>query len=297
MKMPFRDDLSALETRRASLERELAGIRERKRELAELDEREKQLERELQEAAAVLGSMPGANPPPAASLLDNVRVASPCDASWDEMEGNGRVRYCLRCEKNVYNVSGMPREEAEELLRSRGELCVRLYRRTDDTVLTTDCPVGVEARRSKNRRLALAAIGGSLIATGAGAFAAAEGNAGACRRMGGTGYPAMEQGFEYLTPDDFPSIEEGVVVGRLAGSTAPSDDVLDSTKLSNASPSSHSAQTSSSSQTSNASSSSSSSQTSNASSSSNAAPTSPKAQTSPVWKEPLRERYRGRIIK
>ncbi|WP_394849007.1 hypothetical protein LZC95_16340 [Pendulispora brunnea] len=173
MKMPFRDDLSALETRRATLERELSEIRERKRELTGLEEREKQLERQLQEARAVLADMPGASPP-VPSLLDNVRVASPCDAPWDEMEGNGRVRFCLRCERNVYNLSAMPREEAEELLRSRGDLCIRLYRREDETILTSDCPVGLQMRRSQRRRLALVALGGGLLATGAGAFAAAE---------------------------------------------------------------------------------------------------------------------------
>jgi len=174
--MPFRDDLSALETRRATLERELSEIRERKRELTGLEEREKQLERQLQEARAVLADMPGASSLASErpSLLDNVRVASPCDAPWDEMEGNGRVRFCLRCERNVYNLSAMPREEAEELLRSRGDMCIRLYRRDDETVITSDCPVGMQMRRAQRRRLALVALGGGLLATGAGAFAAAE---------------------------------------------------------------------------------------------------------------------------
>jgi len=216
--MPFRDDLSALETRRASLERELSDIRERKRELVELDEREKKLERELQDTTAVLGSLPNAPPRPPESLLDSVRVASPCDAQWDEMEGNGRVRFCLRCEKNVYNVSAIPRDEAEELLRSRGDLCVRLFRRADDTVITSDCPVGVETRRTRNRRLALAAIGGSLIATGAGALAAAEV---APDDYGTSSASGMEQqGFESVTPDDFAPPDEGVVMGYL-GEIAP----------------------------------------------------------------------------
>lgn len=107
------------------------------------------------------------------SLLDNVRIASPCPAKWDEMIGDDRVRYCGQCTKNVYNLSAMPREEAEALLRAGYErdapggegICVRIYRRADGTVLTTDCPDGV---RRKKRRLAIfGAVGAGLMAAGA----------------------------------------------------------------------------------------------------------------------------------
>jgi len=163
MKMPFRDDLSALEARRETLERDLSEIRKQKRELAGLDQREKELEHALQETNTVLTGMGGACGERKKSLLDNVRIAAPCPASWDDMVGNGRVRFCLQCEKNVYNLSAMPREEAEELLRSRGDVCVRLYRRADDTIITSDCPVGVKIRRAKQRRSALLGIGGAVF--------------------------------------------------------------------------------------------------------------------------------------
>jgi hypothetical protein len=118
-----------------------------------------------------------------ASLLDNVRIASPCSAKWDEMIGDDRVRYCGQCTKNVYNLSAMPREEAEALLRAGsprpgarrsvderdaqgGEgVCVRLYRRADGTVLTADCPDG--ARRKKRRLAIFGAVGAGLMAAGA----------------------------------------------------------------------------------------------------------------------------------
>lgn len=51
---------------------------------------------------------------------------------------------------NVYNLSSLSRGEANELIRrSEGRLCVRLFRRTDGTVLTRDCPVGVRALARK----------------------------------------------------------------------------------------------------------------------------------------------------
>jgi len=75
--------------------------------------------------------------------LKNIRIASPCSANWDEMFGNERKRFCRDCKLNVYNLSGMTRKEAEDLIRSsEGRLCVRFYRRPDGSILTQDCPVG-----------------------------------------------------------------------------------------------------------------------------------------------------------
>ena len=77
------------------------------------------------------------------SPLDNIRVASPCPANWNAMSGDGRKRFCGECKLHVYNLSGMTRYDAENLLRlSEGRLCVRYYQRADGTILTADCPVG-----------------------------------------------------------------------------------------------------------------------------------------------------------
>jgi hypothetical protein len=84
--------------------------------------------------------------------LQTIQVASPCQVSWDQMTGDERTRFCPECQLHVYNLSALSRPEAEELLRrTEGRLCVRLYRRADGTVLTSDCPVGLRALR---RRLA-----------------------------------------------------------------------------------------------------------------------------------------------
>lgn len=67
--------------------------------------------------------------------LDTIRVATPCRASWEEMEGDGRVRFCSACRRNVYNLSNMTRPEAEDLVRqSEGRTCVRFYQREDGTI-------------------------------------------------------------------------------------------------------------------------------------------------------------------
>jgi hypothetical protein len=95
--------------------------------------------------------------------LDNIRIASPCSANWDEMFGEDRKRFCGDCKLNVYNLSGMTRRDAENLLiASEGRLCVRYYRRADGTVLTRDCPVGWQAVKKRVSRVAAAAF--SMIA-------------------------------------------------------------------------------------------------------------------------------------
>ncbi len=82
--------------------------------------------------------------------IENIRVASPCTASWDRMEGDERVRFCGSCQKSVYNLSALNRLEAEQLVAEKeGRLCVRYYQRADGKVLTSDCPVGLQAVRRK----------------------------------------------------------------------------------------------------------------------------------------------------
>ncbi len=75
--------------------------------------------------------------------LENIRIAQPCRADWSRMTGDERARFCGSCHKNVYDISRMTREDAHNLIAEKeGNVCVRLYRRPDGTVITSDCPVG-----------------------------------------------------------------------------------------------------------------------------------------------------------
>jgi hypothetical protein len=145
--MAYRDEIDALAHRHAALERDVA---DRTRELEE--------SRRLLDDARARARLP---------VLDNLRVASPCAADWSRMTGDDRARHCDDCNKTVYNLSGMTRDEAHALLRERGDLCARFYRRADGTILTADCTVGVSRRR--RRRIVVAgaavAVAGALLAT------------------------------------------------------------------------------------------------------------------------------------
>jgi hypothetical protein len=158
--MAYRDDADALRAHRDRLSAELEDAR---RAVAEASERAKSVKKLEADLAAVESKLAGfarsGRPGPS---LEDVRIAAPCSASWDDMKGDDRVRFCGKCEKNVYNLSAMPRQEAEALLADRAGICVRLYKRADGTVLTEDCPVGVKRRRRV--RLAIATVGGGIMA-------------------------------------------------------------------------------------------------------------------------------------
>lgn len=84
------------------------------------------------------------------NTLDHVRIAAPCKADWDQMMGNERVRFCSQCTLNVYNLSSMTRSDAESLIaRTEGRLCIRFYRRSDGSIITKDCPIGLRAIRRR----------------------------------------------------------------------------------------------------------------------------------------------------
>jgi hypothetical protein len=92
--------------------------------------------------------------------LNNIKIASPCPADWNQMIGDERKRFCGSCNLNVYNLSGMSQTDAESLLmNSEGRICVRFFRRADGTVLTKDCPVGWAKVKQKISRTATAAFG------------------------------------------------------------------------------------------------------------------------------------------
>jgi hypothetical protein len=79
------------------------------------------------------------------------------------MMGDERVRFCRQCSLNVYNLSSMSRGEAERLIsNAEGRLCIRYYKRSDGTVLTRNCPVGLRAIRRRLSRAASATLSAVL---------------------------------------------------------------------------------------------------------------------------------------
>jgi len=97
------------------------------------------------------------------SILNQVRIASPCNARWEDMSGDDRSRFCQHCQKHVFNLSAMSRAEAEQLVREKdGKFCGRFYQRRDGRMLTGNCPVG--QRRYRNRLVKFCAAGFAALA-------------------------------------------------------------------------------------------------------------------------------------
>lgn len=93
--------------------------------------------------------------------LEHARIASPCPANWEQMSGDDRVRFCELCNLHVYNIARLTRKEAESLIaNTEGRLCARLFRRSDGTIITKDCPIGLRAIRRR-----VAKVAGAVFAT------------------------------------------------------------------------------------------------------------------------------------
>lgn len=120
----------------------------------------------------------------ALTVLDAIEIAAPCHASWEDMKGSDRLRFCGLCQKNVYNLSAMTRAEAVDLIEAaEGRFCGRLFRRADGTVLTADCPVGLkeQARRAARRAFAAGLYLVVMVVLGALSFFAGRSLAGGDR--------------------------------------------------------------------------------------------------------------------
>jgi len=147
----------------------------------------------------------------------HLRIASPCKAPWENMDGDERVRFCRECNRNVYNLSAMTEREAQRVVAEReGRLCVRFYQRRDGTVLTSDCPVG--AKRSffvSGARAALAVAG---VAAGITALSACDSAQGDPVRMGEPlmGTPPVEDWDAGTSHPDDPEHPEELIMGDIA---------------------------------------------------------------------------------
>ena len=169
--MSYRDDVQALHDRKEALERQLATIRAKQRETEQLSKEADAIAKELEHTYARINTSKGASKR-SLPLLQRIYVASPCNVPWESMQGDDHVRHCASCDKDVFDLSSLTRDEAEKLLiEKKGKLCAQYYRRADGTVLTADCEVGV-AKKKKARRKA-AVVAGAFAAAAAGALAGA----------------------------------------------------------------------------------------------------------------------------
>lgn len=110
---------------------------------------------------------PAPRPKSRLPLLERFTKRTPCKASWSDMAGDDRARYCGACRKSVYDLAAMSEDEAEGFLAHHlddQEAGVRLYRRPDGRVLTSDCPRAADRRHARRVGLAVFVATGALVA-------------------------------------------------------------------------------------------------------------------------------------
>lgn len=60
------------------------------------------------------------------------KIAKPCPANWDDMQGDDKRRFCEHCQLHVHNLSAMPLKEQREVLTSKNEhKCITYIASTD----------------------------------------------------------------------------------------------------------------------------------------------------------------------
>ncbi|NVB83911.1 MAG: hypothetical protein HOV81_36385 [Kofleriaceae bacterium] len=192
--MSYRNDVDALAARHDALAAEVAA-----------KSRELDSTRQLLDEAKAKARLP---------VLPNIRVASPCHADWTAMTGDERVRACAQCNKNVYNLSEMTRDEAEALIVSReGRLCVRYYQRTDGTILLKDCSVGITQRRK--RRVIAAGAAALLAGGGLFMFLRSRGDDAPSSRISVATEPESLMGVVAVRPETVPQPEVEAMQGQM----------------------------------------------------------------------------------
>jgi hypothetical protein len=197
----YRDLKSALSHRYESLLEEQRELEQKLASAGVLKERKARVEAELDAVVTQLGTTREKRLP----MLSRLLLARPCNANWNEMIGDERVRFCGSCGKDVYNLSVLTGDEAEALIYEReGKLCARFFRRGDGTVLTADCPTGVRQRRRR----------GALAAAGLAAFAAAGPFAADAFGLGVMGGVELRDRYESARDRYPPPVEEWVPTPR-----------------------------------------------------------------------------------
>jgi hypothetical protein len=70
--------------------------------------------------------------------IDRIEIRHPCSASWAEMDGDARSRFCTLCSKVVHDTTALTTCELEKMLDAPTVPCLRVHRDAGGRVLTRD---------------------------------------------------------------------------------------------------------------------------------------------------------------
>lgn len=95
--------------------------------------------------------------------FDRINIPAPCEADWDSMIGNDKVRFCEHCNLQVTNLSSLTHQAAINLVeRSQGRLCVRLEKRAGGGLIMKQSAPRLHQIARRASRLAAGAFSATL---------------------------------------------------------------------------------------------------------------------------------------
>lgn len=56
-------------------------------------------------------------------MSERMRIRRPCTRTWDSLQGEGSRRFCIDCDKFVYDLDALSAEEISSLMRTTGGIC------------------------------------------------------------------------------------------------------------------------------------------------------------------------------
>lgn len=70
-------------------------------------------------------------------ILNQINIATPCPASWENMTGDELSRHCSQCDKKVFHLSNMTATEAASVVEEHGgNFCARIRVTTTGELIT-----------------------------------------------------------------------------------------------------------------------------------------------------------------
>jgi hypothetical protein len=97
--------------------------------------------------------------------IEDSHIGEPCTKAWDELHGDGRTRACDACAKDVHDLSQLTRVEADDLLATKPDVCVRYVQRGDGSLVLADGLVRGRGAKARSLVLAAAIVAGTAYVT------------------------------------------------------------------------------------------------------------------------------------
>ena len=96
--------------------------------------------------------------------LEAIEIPNPCPMLWENLDGEGRKRFCQDCGKHVHDLSALTRVEAEELLtQTDAKICISYEQTPDGGIKTKDFTEVFFCSRESIRN-AVGLVAGAMVA-------------------------------------------------------------------------------------------------------------------------------------